>query len=256
MLLVLDMGNTNITMGVFDGDRLVVESRLATDYRRMEDEYAMNLMEILRLYHLRREDITGAILSSVVPSLDRAMRHAIRKVADVTPMQVGPGIKSGINIRIDNPAQLGADLLVGAVAASAKYGAPCLLWDLGTATKVSVIDKDGAYRGGAIMPGVRTSLDSLSHAAALLPAVSIDTPPAVIGTNTVDCMSSGTVFGTACTIDGMSDRIEAELGYPVTVVATGGLAGEIVPHCRRKIVYDAPLLLHGLRLLYEKNQKR
>ena len=256
MLLVLDMGNTNITMGVFDGDKLVVESRLATDYRRMEDEYAMSLMEVLKLYHLKREDITGAILSSVVPSLDRAMRHAIRKVAGVTPMQVGPGLKSGINIRIDNPAQLGADLLVGAVAASAKYGAPCLLWDLGTATKVSVIDKDGAYRGGAIMPGVRTSLDSLSHAAALLPAVSIDTPPAVIGTNTVDCMSSGTVFGTACTIDGMSDRIEEELGYPVTIVATGGLAGDIVPHCRREIIYDAPLLLHGLRLLYEKNQKR
>ncbi len=256
MLLVLDMGNTNITVGVFDGDRLLVESRLATDFRKMEDEYAMKLADILRLYDLRREDIDGAIFSSVVPSLDRALRNAVRKVADVTPFQVGPGIKSGINIRIDNPAQLGADLLVGAVAAVARYGAPCLLWDLGTATKVSVIDRDGAYRGGAILPGVRTSLDSLSRAAALLPAVSIEVPPAVIGTNTVDCMASGTVFGTASIIDGMSDRIEDELGYPATVVATGGLAAEIVPQCRRKIVHDPALLLHGLRLLYQKNQKR
>ncbi len=255
MLLVLDMGNTNITVGVFDGDRLVVESRLATDYRKMEDEYAMDLMDILRLYNLHREDIHGAIFSSVVPSLDRAIRHAIRKVAKVDPIQVGPGVKSGMDIRIDNPKQLGADLLVGAVAALAKFGAPCLLWDLGTATKVSVIDKNGAFRGGAIMPGIRTSLDSLSHAAALLPAVSIDTPPAVIGTNTVDCMASGTVFGTACMIDGMSDRIEAELGYPVKVVATGGLAGEIVSHCRRDIPYDSSLLLDGLRLIYQKNVK-
>ena len=162
-------------------------------------------------------------------------------------------MKSGIDIRIDNPRQLGADLLVGAVAVSAKYGTPCLLWDLGTATKVSVIDKNGAFRGGAILPGVRTSLDSLSHAAALLPAVSIETPPAVIGTNTVDCMASGTVFGTAAMIDGMCDRIEAELGYPVQVIATGGLAEEIVAHCRREIPYDSSLLLHGLRLIYNKN---
>lgn len=254
MLLALDMGNTNITIGLFDGDRLVVESRLATDYHKMEDEYAMNFMEILRLYQIPRESVTGAILSSVVPSLDRAIRHAVHKVAGIYPLVVGPGLKSGMNIRIDNPRQLGADLLVGAVAAGAVYGAPCLLWDLGTATKVSVIDRDGAYRGGAIMPGVRTSLDSLSHAAALLPAVSIETPPAVVGTNTVDCMASGIVFGTACTIDGMSDRIEAELGYPVTVAATGGLAAEIVPHCRRKIDYDPSLLLRGLRLIYEKNR--
>ncbi|MBE6756919.1 MAG: type III pantothenate kinase [Ruminococcaceae bacterium] len=255
MLLVLDMGNTNITVGVFDGDRLVVESRLATDYRKMEDEYAMDLMDILRLYHLHREDIDGAIFSSVVPSLDRALRNAVRKVTEIEPLQVGPGVKSGMDIRIDNPRQLGADLLVGAVAALAKYGAPCLLWDLGTATKVSVIDKNGAFRGGAIMPGVRTSLDSLSNATALLPTVSIDVPASVIGTNTVDCMASGTVFGTACTIDGMSDRIEAELGYPVNVVATGGLAGEIVAQCRREIPYDSSLLLDGLRLIWLKNQK-
>ncbi len=255
MLLVLDMGNTNITVGVFDDDRLVVESRLATDYRKMEDEYAMDIMDILRLYHLHREDIHGAIFSSVVPSLDRALRHAIRKVTGVQPLQVGPGVKSGMDIRIDNPRQLGADLLVGAVAALSKYGAPCLLWDLGTATKVSVIDKNGAFRGGAIMPGVRTSLDSLSQATALLPTVSIDTPSAVIGTNTVDCMASGTVFGTACMIDGMSDRIEAELGYPMQVVATGGLAEEIAAQCRRPIPYDSSLLLDGLRLIWLKNQK-
>lgn len=254
MLLVLDIGNTNITMGVYDGDQLAVQSRMATDQKRMEDEYAMILMDILRLYGIKREQITGAIFSSVVPSLDRAIRHAVRRVSGVTPLQVGPGLKSGVNIRIDNPRQLGADLLVGAAAAIARYGAPVLVWDLGTATKVSVIDREGSFRGGAIAPSVRTSLDSLSSMAALLPSVSIETPPTAIGTNTVDCMASGTVFGTAAMIDGMTDRIEAELGYPVKVVATGGLAGEIVPHCRRDIPYDPALLLEGLRLIWLKNQ--
>ena len=140
MLLALDMGNTNITIGVFEGERLLLESRLATDYTKMEDQYAIELLDILRLYHVDAAQIDGAIISSVVPPLDRIMRHAVKKVTGQTPLMVGPGVKTGLNIRIDNPAQLGSDLLVGAIAAIAQYGAPCIIWDLGTATTLSVVD--------------------------------------------------------------------------------------------------------------------
>jgi hypothetical protein len=161
MLLVLDMGNTNITIGVFDGERLLLQSRLATDKHQMEDQYAIALMDLLRLYKLEASAFTGAVLSSVVPPLNRALMEAVRKVTGLTPLLVGPGTKSGLNIRIDNPASLGADLLVGAVAAVDKVGFPCIVWDLGTATTVSVVDKDGAFRGGALCLGCLISLVGL-----------------------------------------------------------------------------------------------
>ena len=255
MLLVLDMGNTNITIGVFDGDQLLLESRLATDHTKMEDQYAIELMDILRLYGVQPTTIHGAIISSVVPPMDRTIRHAVKKVTGQTPLMVGPGIKTGLNIRIDNPAQLGSDLLVGAVAAIAGYGAPCIVWDLGTATTVSVIDNTGAFRGGAIMPGVATSFDSLTNRTSLLPRIRLEAPAHAIGTNSNDSMQSGAVFGSAAMIDGMCDRILEELGYDAPIVATGGLGHEIVPHCRHKIVYDDKLLMDGLRLIYEKNKK-
>jgi type III pantothenate kinase len=254
MLLTLDMGNTNITIGVFRGDQLLFESRVATDDRKMEDEYAVELMDIFRLYGIETVRFQGAIISSVVPALDLRIRRAVEKITGVTPMQVGPGLKTGINIRIDNPAQLGADLLIGAVAAIAQYGAPCIIWDLGTATTVSVVDKSGAFRGGAIMAGVNTALNSLIATTSLLPRISTEAPANVIGTNSVASLQSGTVFGTAAMLDGMCDRIEQELGYPATVIATGGLGREIIPHCHRSIQYDDNLLLNGLRLVYEKNK--
>ncbi len=255
MLLALDMGNTNITIGVFDGERLLFESRLATNHQKTEDQYAIDFMDIFRLYRIAADQFDGAILSSVVPGLDRPVRHAVEKVTGIRPLQVGPGTKSGINIRIDNPAQLGADLLVGAVAAMARYGAPCIIWDLGTATTVSVLDKTGAFLGGAIMPGVGTSFDSLISRASLLPRISMEAPAHAIGANSIACMQSGAVYGTAAMLDGMCDRIEAELGYPAQVIATGGLGRDIVPHCRRHIEYNDTLLLDGLRLIFEKNRK-
>ena len=255
MLLTLDLGNTNLTAGVFRGEELVCEFRIATDRTRTGDQYAADLFAMLRLYALDPADIHGAILGSVVPSLDNAFCKAVSRVIGKEPLMVGPGIKSGINIRIDNPAQLGADLLVGGVAAVHKYGAPCIVWDLGTATTVSVVDKDGAFRGGAIMPGVATSLDSLISRASLLPNIRLQAPAHVIGTNSVDSMRSGAVFGTAATVDGMCDRIEAELGYEAQVVVTGGLGAEIAACCRRETVYDGRLLLDGLRILYERNTK-
>jgi type III pantothenate kinase len=249
------MGNTNITIGVFEGQQLMMESRLATDSTKMEDQYAVELMDIFRLYAIDNQKFEGAIISSVVPPLETAIRRAVKKVTGTTPLMVGPGTKTGINIRIDNPAQLGADLLVGAVAAVAKYGFPCIIWDLGTATTVSVVDADGVFRGGAIMSGVGTSLNSLISRTSLLPRISLDAPPHAIGANTIESMQSGAVYGTASMLEGMCDRIEAELGYPATVIATGGLGKEITPHCRRKILYDNNLLLEGLRIIYEKNKK-
>lgn len=255
MLLTLDLGNTNLTAGVFRGQELICEFRISTDRTRTGDQYAIDLLAMMRLNRLDPQEIHGAILGSVVPSLDGAMCAAVAKVIGKEPLMVGPGIKSGINIRIDNPAQLGADLLVGGVAAVHKYGAPCIVWDLGTATTVSVIDSAGAFRGGAIMPGVGTSLDSLVSRASLLPHIRLQAPSRVIGTNSIDSMRSGSVYGTAAMVDGMCDRIEQELGTTARVVVTGGLGEEIAACCRRETVYDSRLLLDGLRILYERNTK-
>lgn len=254
MLLTVDIGNTHITLGVFRGDDLLLESRLATDPTRTEDQYAIELKDILRLYGVDQVSFKGAIISSVVPTLDRVFRLAVEKVTGVAPLTVGPGTKTGVNIRIDNPAQLGADLLVGAVAAIAKYGAPCIVWDLGTASTASVVDKDGAFRGGAILPGVITSLNSLASAASLLPQVSLEKPAHAIGTNTIDCMRSGAVYGTAAMLNGINRRFFDELGYEAPVIVTGGLGRDIVPHCDYAPIYDSDLLLHGLRIIYEKNR--
>ena len=254
MLLTLDLGNTNLTVGVFRGEKLVCECRLATNRSRTDDQYAVELLSILTLHKVDPADIHGAILSSVVPGLDAVLCTAVERIIGVEPLIVGPGIKTGMNIRIDNPAQLGADLLVGAVAAVHKYGAPCIVWDLGTATTVSAIDSNGAFRGGAIMPGVATSLESLVSNASLLPRVHIQAPERAIGTNTSDSMRSGAVLGTASMMEGMCDRIEQELGAKATVIVTGGLGREIAAACRRETVYDNCLLLDGLRLIYDKNR--
>lgn len=255
MLLTLDLGNTNLTVGVFRGEELVCEFRMATDRTRTGDQYACDLLTMMQLKGIAPSQVRGAILGSVVPSLDAALCSAVRTVIGRDPLMVGPGMKSGINIRIDNPAQLGADLLVGGVAAVQKYGAPCIVWDLGTATTVSVLDEAGAFRGGAIMPGVGTSLDSLVSRASLLPNIRVAAPAHVIGTNSADSMRSGSVYGTAAMVDGMCDRIEEELGTAAKVIVTGGLGEEIATCCRRQTVYDGRLLLDGLRILYERNAK-
>ncbi len=255
MLLTLDVGNTNITLGVFEGDSLVLQSRVATEHHRMPDQYAVEFLDIFKLHGIDCSSFEGAVISSVVPSLDRTILQAVSFITGTQPLMVGPGTKTGVNIRIDNPAQLGADLLVGAVAAIDKYGTPCVIIDLGTATTISVISKEREFLGGAIVPGVNTSYDSLVSRSSLLPSIHMTAPGRVVGSNTIECMQSGAIWGTACLLDGMCDRIEEELGYPLPVVATGGLGQEIIRHCRREIVYDGTLLLTGLRLVYEKNRK-
>lgn len=215
MLLTLDMGNTNITIGVFDGSRLLFESRVATDRSRMEDQYAAEFRNIFRLYQVDDRGFEGAVLGSVVPPLDNAIRRAVKKVTGHRPADVGPGTKTGIDIRIDNPAQLGADLLVGAVAAVARYGPPCAVWDLGTATKVSVVDAAGAYRGGAIMPGVGVSMDALWPGPPCCPPSGWKRPPKRWAPTPSTVCSPARCLAPPPMLEGMTARIEEELGYPV-----------------------------------------
>lgn len=253
MVLTIDIGNTNITLGAYENERLSFISRLATDSRRTGDQYAVELADILHLNGKSVGAVKGAIISSVVPLVGSAMKHAIEKLCGITPIAIGPGIRTGLNIRIDNPAQLGADLVAGAVAAIAKYQLPCIIFDLGTATTISVIDEQGAFVGGAIAAGLGTTLDALATHTAQLPYIDISAPNKVIGTNTVDCMKSGLVIGAAAMLDGMAARMEHELGRAATLVATGGLAGSVTSHCERSIIIDDDLLLDGLYIVYKKN---
>lgn len=253
MVLAIDIGNTNITLGVFDEKKLVFISRLATDTRRTEDQYALELRNILVLHDCPRSSIEGTIISSVVPHVGAMMSRAIEFLLGYKPMILGPGIKTGLNIKIDNPAQLGADLAAGAVGAVTKYPLPCIIFDLGTATTISVIDKNGAFLGGAIAAGLSTTLEALATKTAQLPYIDIDAPKSVIGTNTVDSMKSGLIFGAASMLEGMADRIEKKLGEKATLVATGGLAGKVVAECEREIIIDDNLLLEGLLVIYNKN---
>ena len=253
MLLTVDIGNTNIVMGAYEGERLRFISRIITARDRTADETAVTLRDVLRLYGVDGADFEGSIVSSVVPPVTASFIPALERITGKTPLVVGPGIKTGLNIRIDNPAQLGADLVVDAVAAMARYEKPLIVCDMGTATTISVINEKGELLGGSIHPGVRVALEALSGRAAQLPVIGIEAPPHVIGTNTVDCMKSGAVIGAAAMLDGMIERIEEELGQTCTVVATGGLSAEISRHTRRKVIHDPELLLEGLRILYKKN---
>lgn len=253
MLLAIDIGNTNITLGLYDEELLTVTARLATDTRKTSDEYAVDIKNVLELYGEEVALIEDCIISSVVPTVGAAVSSAVATLCDTVPLMLGPGVKTGLNIKIDNPAQLGADLAAGAVGAIHEYTMPCIIIDMGTATTISVLDKNGAFVGGTIGAGVRMTLRALAEGTAALPAISITGPKTVIGKNTVDCMQSGIVLGTAAMLDGLIDRINDELGESATVVATGGLSKEIIGYCRNDIIYNENLLLEGLRLIYEKN---
>lgn len=253
MLLAADIGNTNITLGVFEQDALRFTARLATDARLTGDQYAVAVRDVLNLNGVNHTQIEDAVICSVVPAVGAAVSSAISKLCNIVPLIIGPGVKTGLNIKIDNPAQLGADLAAGAVAALNEYTMPCVIIDMGTATTVSVLDKNGCFLGGSIAAGVRLTLKALTENTAQLPQINISAPPSVIGTNTADCMRSGLVYGTAAMLDGLLDRIEQELGTQVTVVATGGLSREIISFCERHIIYNENLLLDGLRYIYEKN---
>lgn len=252
MILAIDVGNTNIVAGCCEGDKILLMERFTTNHNATMLEYAILINAVFEMAKINRESITGAIISSVVPAVTDTIRAAIKKVTDVDALVVGPGLKTGLAIKTDNPAQLGSDLVVDAVAGINEYGAPLVIFDLGTATTVSVINERREYVGGMIMPGVMISLNAMVSGTSQLPKISLDPPKKLVGTNTVDCMKSGILYGTAASMDGVIDRIREEIG-DATVVATGGLAGKIVPLCRNKIVHDDELLIKGLMLLYNKN---
>lgn len=254
-ILALDVGNTHIVLGcVRDGEILHV-ARMATQAAKTEDEYAVEMRAILYLEGVDPKGFDGAILSSVVPQVTDQLCTAVRLVTGCETLIVSAGVKTGLNIRIDNPAQLGPDLVVGAVAAMDLYKPPMILIDMGTATTFSAIDASGAFLGGAIAPGVRMSLDALVAHTSLLQKINIEAPKKCIGSNTIDSMKSGVVLGAVAMLDGMIDRMEEELGEKTTVIATGGLAARVIPYCRHEILYDGDLLLKGLWMIYKKNQK-
>jgi len=256
MLLCVDVGNTNIVLGAYEGDELKFVARCATDKRRTADQYAVELCSILALHNCQRDSFKGAIVSSVVPPLQPTIRDAIKRIIGCKVMTISPGIKTGLNIKIDNPAILGSDLVCGAVSAITKYKPPCVLIDLGTATKISGIDKFGSFVGCSIMPGIGISLDALSSGTAQLPHIEFDSASAIIGTNTVDSMRSGVVFGTASMIDGMIRKYRSVLGNEAMVIATGGFSSVIIPFCETEILLDKNLVLDGLRHIYYKNIER
>lgn len=254
MLLAVDIGNTNITLGAYNSNILEFTARLATDTRKTDDQYAIEIKQLLSLYGIEPGDIEDCIISSVVPSVGKSISRAVSKLCQIVPLTLGPGVKTGLNIKIDNPAQLGADLVAGAVGAIDAYKMPCVIIDMGTASTVSVLDRNGAFLGGVIAAGVRLTLKALTENTAQLPAIPIEAPKSVIGTNTTESMQSGLVYGTASMIDGLLEKITAELGETPTVLATGGLSKEVISHCKTNIIYNENLLLEGLRVIYEKNR--
>ena len=255
MILTVDIGNSNIVLGGVEGDEIRFEARLRTDATKTSDEYCIDLKMILEVYGLTQKDIEGSIIASVVPQVLNSMQTAIKKLTGKTSLVVGPGLKTGLNIQIENPGQTGADLVVGSVAALREHKAPLIVVDMGTATTMTVLDKNGALVGGSISPGVKVSMDALTERTALLPGLQLDQPRKAIGRNTIDCMRSGIMMGAACMIDGLIERMEEELGYPTTVVATGGIAKFVTPMCRRPIIYDKDLLVKGLAALYRDNKR-
>ena len=254
MILAIDIGNTNIVVGCIDQEKTYFIERLSTVRTKTELEYAVDLKTVVDIYHIKRTDIEGCIISSVVPQITNAVKLAAEKVLHKEPMGLGPGVKTGLNIMMDNPGQLGADLVANAVAGIHEYPLPLAIIDMGTASTVSVVDEKKHYVGGMIFPGMGVSLDALTARASQLSGISIEAPKRIIGKNTIECMKSGVIYSNAAALDGIVDRIEEELGQKITVVATGGLARKIVPHCRREILLDEDLLLKGLLIIYEKNR--
>lgn len=253
MVLAVDIGNSNIVLGGFEGDSVCFIERISTNRGSTAMEYTVLLKTILELNDLSGCRFEGGIISSVVPSLTNTVKLAMERIIAKPVLVVGPGVKTGLQIMIDNPAQLGSDRVTDAVAAVSFYKPPVIIIDMGTATTISVVDREKIFRGGLIIPGIRISLDSLSLGTSQLPHISIEQPKKLIGSNTTDCMKSGIIYGNAAAIDGLIDRIETELGEKCTVVSTGGLSGVVIPFCRHDITIDQQLLLKGLMQIYKKN---
>ena len=255
MLLAIDIGNSNVVIGCLEDGNTVHQFRMVTDLKKTDDEYAAGMRTILQQNALEGVQFEGAIICSVVPPLTEIFRNAVQKITGLQAVVVGTGIKTGLNVMIENPASLGSDIVAVSVGAIADYPLPVIVLDMGTATTITVVDKGNRFLGGAIVPGVALSLNALAAGTSLLQNVQLEAPPKCICTTTTQSMQSGGIFGHAAMIDGMIERFEQELGCEASVVATGGIAAKVIPHCKRKIHYDDNLLLKGLHIIYKKNRK-
>ena len=258
MLLAIDIGNTNIKYGVFDGDSLKASFRVSSRMSRTADEYGSVLVGLLADRGIVKGDIDGIIISSVIPALNYTMCHMCEYFFGISPIMVGPGIKTGLNIKADNPKEVGADIIVNSVSAFKKYGGPIIVIDFGTATTFDVITEDCELLGVVIAPGIKTSLEGLATKTAQLPMVELDAPKTVIGKNTKHCMQSGIIFGFAGLVDSILYRIKKELKIDkdIKVVATGGLGEIIAKEVKAINKVDRTLTLDGLKIIYEQNKER
>lgn len=254
MVLAVDIGNTNVVIGCFEDEKIIFTERLSTNREATVLEYIVTIKTVLEMNNLMQADFEGAVISSVVPSVTQTVKEAVYRLILHDAMIIDASLKTGLKICLDNPKQLGNDRIADAVAAAQYYPLPLIIVDMGTATTISVIDKNKNFLGGIIMPGLKVSLDSLVNRTSQLPTISLEAPDKVIGTNTIDCMKSGIIYGTASTLSGVISRIEKELGESCTVVSTGGLAHTVVPYCEREIIMDDELLLKGMMLLYKRNK--
>lgn len=255
MLLCVDIGNTQTAVGLFRAQQLLARWAFSTCASDTADEIALRLTGLLALESLTCDDIDAACIACVVPSLTESWRTAALRIASVAPIVVGPGVKTGLAMRYDNPAEIGADRVADAVAALDAFGAPVVVVDLGTATNIEVIDCDGAFAGGIIAPGLGTSAADLASHAARLPMVDLSFPAHAVGTNTADAMRSGLMWGEVARIDGLVRLVFSELGYEAPVIATGGFANVIAGLCTSVTRHEPDLTLAGLRIIYERNTR-
>ena len=253
MVLAIDIGNSNITLGGFLGDKLSFTARMATDNSATEDDYACRILNLFSFRRVESSAFSGTIIASVVPQLNATLGKAVKAVTGIEPIFVGPGIKTGISIRCDSPASVGADLICTSVAAYYVYGGPALVIDMGTATKMTVVNGQGAFIGASITCGIMMGLSALSSQTAQLPRISLDAPGCVIAKNTVECMKSGAIFAHASMIDGMVEKIKDESKENLAVYITGGYAPLVFPYCKSEMTMDEHLALKGLNIIYRKN---
>jgi len=255
VILVIDVGNTNIVLGIYKGKQLLHHWRISTNRSGTVDEYGITIHNLFQYAGISLEQIEGVAISSVVPPLMGLLEQLCAKYMKKTPLIVGPGVKTGLNIRYENPREVGADRIVNSVAAIEKYGSPLIVVDFGTATTFDYIDEEASYLGGAIVPGIGISTEALYQRAAKLPRIELTKPKSVVGRNSVTSMQAGIIFGYVGQVDGIVNRIKKEFNVTPKVIATGGLAELIFAESETIEVVDPMLTLEGLRLIYERNQE-
>ena len=254
MLLVIDVGNTNMVLGVYKDAELLDHWRISTDRQRTTDEYGVLIRELFYLNDLRADDINAIIISSVVPPVVPTLERMCQRYFGLSPLLIGPGVKTGMDIRYDNPREVGADRIVNAVAAYEKYGGPVIIVDFGTATTFCAVDAKGVYLGGSICPGIGISTEALVQRTAKLPRIELKRTDSVICRNTIESMQAGVFYGFVGQVEGIVSRMRRELDMSARVVATGGLAVVIAPATKAIDVVEPMLTLEGLRIIYERNR--